>query len=64
MAKEYIVYTKWLALALRKQGFKLLGTGINERFPQYDTYIFEETEELHNAIFDLTARRGGAGERM
>ena len=64
MAKEYIVYTKWLALALRKQGFKLLGTGINERFPQYETYIFEETEELHNAIFDLTARRGGAGERM
>ena len=45
MAKEYIVYTKWLALALRKQGFKLLGTGINERFPQYDTYIFEESEE-------------------
>ena len=57
MAKEYIVYTKWLALALRKQGFKLLGIGINERFPQYDTYIFEETEELHNAIYDLTARR-------
>ena len=64
MVKEYIVYTKWLALALRKQGFKLLGTGINERFPQYDTYIFEETEELHNAIYDLTERRGGAGERM
>ena len=64
MAKEYIVYTKWLALALRKQGFKLLGTGINERFPQYDTYIFEETEELHNAIFDLTAQRGGAGDRI
>ena len=64
MAKEYIVYTKWLALALRKQGFKLLGTGINERFPQYDTYIFEETEELHNAIYDLTARRGGAGDRI
>ena len=64
MVKEYIVYTKWLALALRKQGFKLLGTGINERFPQYDTYIFEETEELHNAIYDLTARRGGAGDRI
>ena len=64
MAKEYIVYTKWLALALRKQGFKLLGTGINERFPQYDTYIFEETEELHNAIYDLSARRGGAGDRI
>ena len=64
MAKEYIVYTKWLALALRKQGFKLLGTGINERFPQYDTYIFEESEELHNAIYDLTTRRGGAGDRI
>lgn len=50
MAKEKIIYTKKLAYELRKQGFKLLRTGINENFPQYDTYIFEDTEELHKAV--------------
>lgn len=50
MEKEKIIYTKKLAYELRKQGFKLLRTGINENFPQYDTYIFEDTEELHKAV--------------
>lgn len=47
---EKIIYTKKLALELRKAGFKLLRTGINENFPQYDTYIFEDSEELRQAI--------------
>lgn len=50
MAKEYVVYTKKLAFELRKQGFKLLRTGINENFPQFDTYIFENSEALQKAI--------------
>jgi hypothetical protein len=40
MQTERIIYSKKLALELRKQGFILLRTGINENFPQYDTYIF------------------------
>lgn len=51
---EKVIYTRWLALELRKQGFKLLRTGINENFPQFNTYIFEDSAELDLAIGELT----------
>lgn len=54
---EKIIYTRWLALELRKQGFKLLRTGINENFPQFNTYIFEDSAELDLAIGELTNSR-------
>ena len=31
--EEKVIYAKWLALELRKQGFKLIRTDINENFP-------------------------------
>jgi hypothetical protein len=40
MANERVIYSKRLALELRKQGFVLLRTDINNHFPQYDVYIF------------------------
>jgi hypothetical protein len=54
---EKIIYSKWLALELRKCGFRILKTGINENFPQYNTYIFEDTQELAKEITKLTKRR-------
>lgn len=48
--KEKIIYTKKLALELRQQGFKLLRTGINENFPQYITYIFEDSAKLREVL--------------
>lgn len=57
MTKEFTIYTKWLALALRKQGFRIIRTGINENFPQYDTYIFENSEDLQIAISQLTRNK-------
>ena len=57
MTKEYTIYTKWLALALRKQGFRIIRTGINENFPQYDTYIFENSDDLQFAISQLTRNK-------
>ena len=47
---EYTVYTKRLAFQLREQGFNLIRTGINPNFPQYITYIFEDSKELQQAI--------------
>ena len=47
---ERIIYSKRLALVLRQQGFNLLRTGINENFPQFNTYIFEDNENLQDAI--------------
>lgn len=54
--KEKVIYTKRIALELRKRGFVLLRTGINENFPQYDTYIFEETPDLLRALSELTRK--------
>ena len=51
--KTYKIYTRWLALALRKQGFKIIRTDINEYHPQFDVWIFEDSEELQAAISTL-----------
>lgn len=57
MKQEKIIYSKWLALELRRAGFKILRTGINENFPQYNTYVFEDTAELAKSITRLTKNR-------
>lgn len=55
--QTYRVYTRWLALELRKLGFRIIGTDINEYHPQFDVWLFENTEELHKTILQLTAAR-------
>ena len=54
--KEKVIYSKWLALALRERGLKLIRTGINQNFPQYITYVFEDNAALRNAIQELTSK--------
>lgn len=54
--EEKVIYAKWLAFELRKQGFKLIRTDVNENFPQFDTYVFEFTPELDAAIAALTGK--------
>lgn len=55
--KEYKIYTRWLAFELRKRGFPILKTEINEYHPQFDVWIFEDTQELHQQIVRLTTAR-------
>jgi hypothetical protein len=33
MVKEQIIFSKWLAYELRKQGFKLIRTDVNRNYP-------------------------------
>lgn len=54
--KEKIIYTKWLALELRKRGYKFIKTGVNENFPQFNTYIFEDSQKLREEIVRLTSK--------
>lgn len=56
MSKEYTIYTRWLAVKLREQGFRIIRTEINQRHPQYDTYIFENSVDLQIAITALTKK--------
>lgn len=53
----FTIYTKKLALYLREQGFELMGTGVNKNFPQYNTYIFKDNEQLRAAVTEFTANK-------
>ena len=44
--KEKIIFSKRIAVELRKRGFVILETRVNELHPQYDCWVFEDTEEL------------------
>lgn len=57
MTKEQIIYTKWLAYELRKQGFRIIRTEINPNFPQFICWVFENCEDLQIAIRYLTRRK-------
>lgn len=57
MSKEYTIYSKWLAYALRKQGFRIIRTEINPNFPQFDCWVFENSVDLQLAIVCLTKDR-------
>ena len=47
---EKKIFTKKLAIYLRKKGFRIVGTEVNYKYPQYDVYVFKDTPELRNAM--------------
>ena len=51
------IYTKSVALELRKRGFKIIRTEPNENKPEFDVYVFEETENLRKALTEITTSR-------
>ena len=44
------IFTKKLAVYLRQQGFRILATEVNYKYPKFDVYLFEDTPELTEAI--------------
>lgn len=48
--KGFRVYTRWIALELRRQGYKIIGTDINEYNPEFKVWIFEETPQFIEAF--------------
>lgn len=52
--KEKIIYTRWLACELRKQGFPIVRVEVNPNKPEFDCYVFEETAELVAALVKIT----------
>ena len=44
------IYTKKMAVYLRKQGFKIIGTEVNENKPEFDVYLFENTPDFEAAM--------------
>lgn len=47
------IFSKKLALELRKKGFKIIGTEPNYKYPQFDVYLFKKSDSLSKAIRDI-----------
>ena len=54
--KGYKVYTKRIANELCRQGFKIIGTEINNQKPWLYVYLFEDSEEFRIALEGATKR--------
>ena len=44
--KEKIVYTRWLAIELIKQGFPVVRVESNPIKPEFNCWVFAETDEF------------------
>ena len=51
------IYSKSVALELRKRGFKIIRTEPNENYPQYDVYVFQSDKTLESALTEITHSR-------
>lgn len=47
---EKVIYMPRIACRLREMGFPILRTEVNYKKPQYDVYVFEESESLERAL--------------
>ena len=53
----YTVYTRWVAFELRKMGFKIIHVEPNPNKPEFDCYIFKDSEELQIAMREIRSRK-------
>lgn len=53
--KYFEIYSKKRAYQLRLAGFRIVGTRPNDKFPQFDIYLFEDTAEIREAFAKLRA---------
>lgn len=51
--KEKKIFKKQIARELRLRGLKIIRTEPNLYKPQFDVYIFEDTDELHNVLDEI-----------
>lgn len=51
--KEKVIFTRKLAYQLNAMGFKIIEVRPNPHHPQYDCYVFEETEEFLEIFYKL-----------
>lgn len=54
---EKKIYTKKLALELRRRGFSIIRTEPNYKKPQFDVYIFRDTPAFEKAMKEIQEQR-------
>lgn len=55
--KEKIIYTRWLACELIKQGFPVVRVEDNPNKPGFNAYVFAETAEFLVAFLNIANSR-------
>lgn len=50
-------FSKKLALELRKNGFNIVKTAPNTKFPEYDVYYFIESYELRQFVAQYSSKK-------
>ena len=54
---EKIIYTKWVAVELRRRGFPIVRVDVNPNKPQLDCWVFEATDEMIAAFTEITTNK-------
>lgn len=57
MANTYRIYTRWVAVALRRLGFKILYVDVNEYHPEFDVWVFKNTDAFQKALTEITTKK-------
>ena len=48
------IFKKRMAIYLREHGFKIIGTEVNKKRPEFDVYLFEDSDDLRNAMVEYS----------
>ena len=56
-SNEKKIFNRRLALALRKKGFNIIKTEPNFYKPEFDVYIFEDSDALNSALTEITQKK-------
>ena len=52
--KTFKVFTKKIAISLRERGFDIVAVEVNKKKPQFDVYIFKDTESFREVFTELS----------
>ena len=47
------IYKKSIAIELRKLGFRIIGTEVNIKKPEFDVYLFEDTDLFEKGMSEV-----------
>lgn len=50
----YVIYTRWLATALRNAGFSIEKVEANPHKPEFDCYLFKNSSEFQKCLTEIS----------
>ena len=57
ITNEKKIFNRRLALALRERGFDIIRTEPNFYKPEFNVYIFKDSDELQSALTEITQKK-------